>query len=199
MFTGLIQEIGTVTALRAQADPVLTIAANKVRQKLTLGASVACNGICLTVTDLLEDGFQVQVSAETLNKTTARDWRPGTRVNLEPALAMGDALGGHLLTGHVDTVIKITEKKLDGDSFRYRFEVPRDYARYIAPKGAVTLDGVSLTVNEVTGYEFGVNIIPHTQAWTTFGTLTSGHKVNLEIDLIARYLDRLLATKTDYS
>ena len=141
------------------------------------------------------DCFAVDVSAETLSKTTLGDWRPGRAVNLERALVLGDELGGHLVSGHVDAVTEVLSIRPEGDSRRFAFALPPDLARFIAPKGSVTLDGVSLTVNGVTATEFGVNIIPHTAQVTSFGDLEAGDRVNLEIDLLARYLERLMSKK----
>ena len=158
-----------------------------------IGASIACSGACLTVIAKTADTFDVQVSGETLAKTTLKHWTIGTNVNLEPALRMGDELGGHLVTGHVDGVARVVGVKREGDSIRLTFEAPKDLARFLAPKGSAVIEGVSLTVNEVDGATFGVNIIPHTQTATTLGALREGDSVNFEVDMIARYLDRLLA------
>jgi riboflavin synthase len=157
-----------------------------------IGASIACSGACLTVVEKGPDGFAVDVSAETLAHTTIGGWKPGDRVNLEQALRIGDALGGHLVSGHVDAVSTVLARRPDGESERFQFQIPEGYERLIAPKGSVCLDGVSLTVNEVESGRFGVNIIPHTAEKTTFGALDPGARVNLEVDLIARYVARLL-------
>ena len=163
---------------------------------IAVGASIACSGCCLTAIEMgrLQDGrgtFAVEASAETLSKTTLGDWKVGTRVNLERALKMGDELGGHIVSGHVDGLAEIISITPEGDSKRFRFKVPDGIARFIAVKGSVTLDGTSLTVNEVEGNIFGVNIIPHTQAVTTWGHARAGDAVNVEIDMLARYVARL--------
>ncbi len=193
MFTGIITDVGEVVArnggvfiVRSHYDPA-TIA---------LGASIAHDGCCLTVTSIKpENGgcsYTLDVSNETLSKTTLGSWRPGRAVNLERALKAGDELGGHIVSGHVDGVVRITDIQPDGESRRFNFEVPGDLARFIAPKGSVALDGTSLTVNEVAGNRFGVNLIPHTLTYTAWGRKTAGDLVNLEIDLFARYVARLM-------
>ncbi|MBI1272575.1 MAG: riboflavin synthase [Alphaproteobacteria bacterium] len=200
MFTGIIQDVGEVLAVQQAGDRTLTIATKLPLVDLDLGASVACNGICLTVVEKQAAAFMVQLSAETLGKTTAGGWRQGTKVNLERSLRAGDELGGHLVQGHVDGTGTIKSRTPEGDSLRFVIAVPSSLSRYIAPKGAVTLDGVSLTINDVleTGPEaaFGVNIIPHTRQWTNFGTLQPGNGVNIEVDMMARYLGRLLDAQT---
>jgi riboflavin synthase len=193
MFTGIVQDIGEVTAIDKKGDWTLTVTAKKLPvDKMAIGASVSCNGICLTVIEKDKDWFKVQVSAETLSKTTALHWRTGSRINLEPALRMGDELGGHLVTGHIDGTARVKDKQPEGDSIRYTFEVPHEFAKFIAAKGSVALDGVSMTVNEVNGHRFGVNVIPHTQTQTTLSAIEIGGEVNFEVDLIARYAGRLL-------
>ncbi len=192
MFTGIITDIGTVRAVERRGDTRFTIATHYPLGEIAIGASIACSGPCLTVVEKGNDCFSVDASAETLARTTAGDWREGTKINLERALRMGDELGGHLLTGHVDAVATLESRRSEGDSLRLTFRVPAPYDRAIASKGAVALDGVSLTVNEVEGAVFGVNIIPHTQRETTLGAVKPGDRLNLEIDLIARYLSRLI-------
>ncbi len=192
MFTGIVTDVGEVRAIAKRGDTRITIATRYPTREIAIGASIACSGPCLTVVDKGEDWFAVDASAETLGRTTAGGWRQGTRLNLERALKMGDELGGHLLTGHVDAVATVVGRKPEGDSLRFTVEVPEPYDRAIASKGAVALDGVSLTVNEVQGNRFGVNIIPHTQRETTLSAATPGDRINLEIDLIARYLARLV-------
>jgi riboflavin synthase len=192
MFTGITTDIGEIRAVEKRGDTRFTIATHFPTREIAIGASIACSGPCVTVVETGADWFAVEASAETLARTTAGGWRQGTRLNLERALKMGDELGGHLLTGHVDAVATVISRRPEGDSLRLAFEMPEPYHRAIAAKGAVALDGVSLTVNEVEGNRFGVNIIPHTQRQTTFGALAPGDKVNLEIDLIARYLARLI-------
>ncbi len=196
MFTGIIAEIGAITALEKRGDWVMTLAASKaLLDSLSLGASVACSGVCLTVIAHDVNTFTVQASAETLSKTTLGAWQVGTPVNLERALRMGDELGGHIVSGHVDGLARVVDRKAEGDSVRFRFEVPAAFASFLAPKGSVTLDGISLTVNEVEGNVFGVNIIPHTQTATTMGAKQVGDVLNFEIDVIARYVGRMLDQK----
>jgi riboflavin synthase len=170
----------------------LTIATAYPVDEIALGASIACSGPCLTVVAIEPGVFTVEASAETLARTTLGEWTEGTPVNLERALRLGDELGGHLVSGHVDGVAQLVERRPEGDSIRFTIEAPAELARYIAPKGSVALDGVSLTVNEVEGGRFGVNIIPYTLAHTSLGEARSGQRLNLEIDTIARYVARLL-------
>jgi riboflavin synthase len=193
MFTGIISDVGRVRAVLPGGDTTFAIATAYDTRDIALGASIACAGVCLTVKGKGDRWFSVQASAETLARSTLGRWREGTRINLERALKAGDELGGHILLGHVDAVADIVARRLEGDSLRFVFEVPAPFEKAIAPKGAVALDGVSLTVNEVEGRRFGVNIIPHTQANTTFGAAQPGDPVNLEIDVLARYVARLLA------
>jgi riboflavin synthase len=192
MFTGIITDIGRVRAIEPGGDPRYTIETRHDTTKIALGASIACSGCCVTVVDKGPGWFAVQVSAETLSLTTLGNWREGTRLNLELALKVGDELGGHILSGHVDGVGRIVARGLENDSVRYSIEVPPELARFIARKGSVAVNGVSLTVNEVEGNRFGVNIIPHTQAETTFDEAMVGDPANLEIDMLARYVARLL-------
>lgn len=192
MFTGIVTDIGTLREIRAGGDTTFIIGTKLDTGDLALGASVACAGVCLTVIDRGADWFAVQASAETLARSTLKDWRVGTGINLERALKAGDELGGHLVSGHVDAMAEIVERRSEGDSQRFAFRVPDAFAAAIAPKGSVALDGVSLTVNEVRGNRFGVNLIPHTLAHTTFGAAKVGERVNLEIDTLARYVARLL-------
>jgi riboflavin synthase len=198
MFTGIVTDVGRVVAVERRGDTLLTIATRYDAAGIDLGASIACNGVCLTVVERTAepDGarFRVSVSGETLSKTTAASWREGTRLNLERALRLGDELGGHIVSGHVDGVAELTARRAEGDSLRLTFRAPADLARFVASKGSVALDGVSLTVNEVEGAEFGINLIPHTQSVTTFGGLAPGDRVNLEVDMLARYVARLAAT-----
>jgi riboflavin synthase len=193
MFTGIIQDIGIVAAIAKKGDWRLTIKVNALSLAHTaIGASIACSGACLTVISKTADTFDVQVSQETLDVTTLKHWAVGTRINLEPALRMGDELGGHLVTGHVDGIARVVSRRAEGDSIRFQFEAPASLQRFIAPKGSAVIEGVSLTVNEVEGARFGVNIIPHTQTATTLGALAEDGEVNFEVDMIARYLDRLI-------
>ncbi len=193
MFTGIVQGIGTVVSVdKTRGDRTLTIAAKKFPlARLKLGASVACNGVCLTVTGRGKDRFKAQLSNETLKKTTAGSWRSGTSLNLEPALRASDELGGHLLLGHVDGRARVVGKKRDGGSLRYVFKLPAKFKKFLAPKGSIALDGVSLTVNDVKGARFGVNVIPYTQGLTALAALNAGDEANFEIDLMARYAGRL--------
>jgi riboflavin synthase len=198
MFTGIVTDIGEVVAIDRNGDTRLALATAYDTGTIDLGASIACNGVCLTVTDKRDGQFCVEASAETLDKTTIGGWRPGTKVNLERSLRLGDELGGHLVFGHVDGVARVVDISPDGDSLRWRFAVPEGLERFIAQKGSVAINGVSLTVNDIESDTFGVNIIPHTQAETTFrsaggdnGGVRQGDPVNLEIDMLARYVARL--------
>jgi riboflavin synthase len=197
LFTGLVQEIGEIRSLEPRqgsgaADLRLVVGFRSLeRARLELGASICVDGVCLTVAALDADSFAADVSGETLRVTTLGDKRAGSRVNLEPALRAGDALGGHWVSGHVDGVAEVVGAERDARSLQARIEAPRALARYIARKGSVTLDGVSLTVNEVEGTRFSINLIPHTLEVTTLGTLAQGSRLNLEIDLLARYVERL--------
>ena len=191
MFTGIITDIGTVRAVKKAGDTRFEITTGYDLGTVDMGASIACNGCCLTVIEKGPDWFAIQASAETLSKTTLGDWTTGTRINLERALKIGDELGGHIVSGHVDGLGEVVSITPEGDSQRFRFRVPNELARFIAPKGSVAIDGTSLTVNEVEGNVFGVNIIPHTQTVTTWGTMKVGQRVNIEIDMLARYVARL--------
>ena len=195
MFTGIIQTIGEVDSITAEeGDVQLQIAAPGLGlEQVAIGDSIAVNGCCLTVTRLLDNAFIADVSQETLNVTTLRDWQVGTLVNLEKALTAGQPLGGHYVTGHVDCVASITQLESDARSTRMQVEVPPPFARYIARKGSITIDGVSLTVNEVGPTTFAVNLIPHTLDVTVLNRYVVGTRVNLEVDIIARYLERLQA------
>lgn len=193
MFTGIITDIGRITQVEAGGDMRARIGCNYDMAGVAIGASIACDGVCLTVVAKGPDWFDVDVSAETLSKTNigAAGWVLGQRINLERALRIGDELGGHIVSGHVDGVALIEDMRHEGDSLRVTLSAPAELARFIAPKGSVTLNGTSLTVNEVEGNRFGVNLIPHTREVTTWGDARSGHKVNLEIDMLARYVARL--------
>ncbi|MBV5336116.1 riboflavin synthase [bacterium] len=192
MFTGIITDVGTVRAVDRQGEARFEINTAFHLDDVAIGASIAHSGVCLTVVEKGAGWFAVQASGETLSKTTLGDWSAGTPVNLERAMKLGDELGGHIVSGHVDGVATVTEIRPDGESVRFTFESPAELERYVAPKGSVALDGVSLTVNEVDGRRFGVNIIPHTQHATTFGRLQAGDRVNMEIDMLARYVARLV-------
>ena len=191
MFTGIITDLGQVRAIEPAGDTRIVLSTAYDTKGIDVGTSIACSGVCLTVVDKGPGWFAVNASAETLACTTLGVWRQDTAVNLERSLRVGDELGGHIVTGHVNGVAEIVERRAEGDSIRFAFVAPGHLARFIAPKGAVALDGVSLAVNEVDGARFGVNIIPHTQAMTTFATAAPGDKVNLEIDVLARYVARL--------
>jgi riboflavin synthase len=198
MFTGIITDIGTIRQAEQRGDLRLIIGCSYDMDGVDLGASIACSGCCLTVVDKGTDWFAVDASAETASKTAQGVWTAGRRLNLERALKIGDELGGHIVTGHVDGVGEVVTVQAEGDSHRVEVSVGSDIAPYIAPKGSVTVDGVSLTVNSVTDNDdgsatFGLNIIPHTWDVTTFGDLEAGQAVNLEIDVLARYLARMQA------
>ncbi|RVU39208.1 riboflavin synthase [Hwanghaeella grinnelliae] len=199
MFTGIITDIGSVKSIEQRGDTRFVIRTRYDMDGVDIGASICCSGACLTVIEKGKDGtadwFAVDVSAETLSKTTLGDWRAETPINLERALKVGDELGGHIVSGHVDGVGTVVDSTPEGDSVRWVFDVPDEIAPFVAPKGSVAINGVSLTVNEVEGNRFGVNIIPHTAEHTTFGTLAVGDKVNLEVDPLARYVARLLEMK----
>ncbi|HEX5599804.1 MAG TPA: riboflavin synthase [Hyphomicrobiaceae bacterium] len=193
MFTGIITDIGEVIA---RDGGRFSIRSRYTADTIKIGASIACDGCCLTVTAVEPQGtgsvFSVDTSNETRSKTTIDSWQAGRRINLERALTAGDELGGHIVTGHVDGVARILDIQPDGESRRFTFEAPEHLALYIAPKGSVALDGTSLTVNEVAGNRFGVNVIPHTLTVTTWGAKTAGQLVNLEVDIFARYVARLM-------
>jgi riboflavin synthase len=214
MFTGIVTDLGRVRAVEGRGERRFTFATGYPPADLSAGASIACSGACLTVVAFGEiagpdapdmpgarSWFAADVSAETLSKTSLGDWQVGTPVNFERALRLGDELGGHLVSGHVDGLARVVERRPEGGSHRFVFAAAAELAPFIAPKGSVALDGVSLTVNEVAdvsdgGCRFGVNIVPHTAAVTTFGALAVGDAVNLEIDMVARYLRRLLESRS---
>jgi riboflavin synthase len=194
MFTGIISDLGTVAARNGGR---FEIRCSYPADSIALGASIACDGACLTAVEVTPEPsggsiFTVDVSNETLARTTLEEWQPGRRVNLERALKAGEELGGHLVAGHVDGVGRIVDMRDDAQSRRVTVQVPAELARYIASKGSVALDGISLTVNEAAGSRFGINIIPHTLTHTTLGARKPGDRVNLEVDLIARYVARLM-------
>lgn len=192
MFTGIITDVGRVVEIERRGDLRLTIETRYDMERVAMGASIASNGVCLTVVEKLDFAYRVDVSAETIAKTTVGDWIVGTPLNLERSLKLGDELGGHLVYGHVDGVIRVLSVTPEGDSHRWRFQVPASLKNFIAAKGSVALNGVSLTVNEVEDDVFGVNIIPHTAVETTFGRLGPGDRINLEVDMLARYVARLV-------
>jgi len=193
MFTGIITDIGDVRETEMQGDLLARIGTSYVTSGIDVGASIACDGVCLTVIELGADWFDVQISAETVNLTNigANKWPAGRRLNLERALKVGDELGGHIVSGHVDGVAEIIEIYDEGDSTRVTLRAPEALAKFVAPKGSVALNGTSLTVNEVNGTDFGINFIPHTKTATTWGDAQVGDAVNLEIDTLARYVARL--------
>jgi len=191
MFTGIVTDIGTVRSLAQRGDLRAEIVTGYDMRAVARGASIACDGVCLTVTDKGADWFAVDVSAETLSKTALGGWAPDRRVNLERALRVGDELGGHIVSGHVDGLAEVVSIVPEGDSRRIRLRVPHSLAGFIAPKGSVALNGTSLTVNEVEEDEFGINLIPHTLQVTTWGDIREGDAINLEIDTLARYVARL--------
>ena len=195
MFTGIITDIGHISAVEPRGDLRVTIATGYDTSGLAIGASVACSGVCLTVVAKAEGQFSVDVSGETQSRTAVGQWTAGRRLNLERALKVGDELGGHIVTGHVDAVGTVISAEPDGDSTRIVIEVPKEIAPFLAAKGSVCLDGVSLTVNTVQDNEIGaiftINVIPHTAEWTTFGSIGPGDQLNIEIDVLARYLARM--------
>ncbi|HGG05629.1 MAG TPA: riboflavin synthase [Aliiroseovarius sp.] len=194
MFTGIITDIGRVQAVQVKGDMRARIQTGYDTGCIDLGASIASDGVCLTVVTLGPDWYEVDISAETLSKTNLSAWAEGRRVNLERALRVGDELGGHIVSGHVDGVARVISVTGEGDSTRVSLRAPHDLARFIAPKGSVALNGTSLTVNEVEGDTFGVNLISHTKAVTNWGDVQAGDQVNLEIDTLARYVARLAET-----
>ena len=197
MFTGIVSDVGEVRAVTPRSGDLrrISIACSYPHDSIALGASIACSGVCLTVTDTAQDAgrtiFSADAAAETLRVTTAGDWKPGSKINLERSLKMGDELGGHLILGHIDGIATLEQRDDLTDSARMMFRAPGALMRFIAPKGSVTLDGVSLTVNDVGHDTFSVLIIPHTLQVTTFGALRTGARVNLEVDQMARYAARL--------
>jgi riboflavin synthase len=195
MFTGIVTDLGEVRRIEKRGDTHIVIGTNYETGEIELGASIACSGICLTVVDRGRSGdgwFAVTASAETVSKTNLGEWAVGSVVNLERPVRVGDELGGHIVTGHIDGTAKLIRLAPEGESTRMLFEVPAKLASLIAPKGSIAVDGVSLTVNEANGDRFGVNVIPHTLKVTSFGQLKEGSHVNVEVDLLARYVQRLL-------
>ena len=202
MFTGIVTDIGEVIELEQRGDLRARIRTAYETASILIGASIACDGVCLTVVDVGDDWFDVEISAETVSKTTigyplqnksGPSWQKGRKVNLERALKVGDELGGHIVSGHVDGVAKIIQLAEVGDSTEVMLEAPKNLAKYIAVKGSVALNGTSLTVNKVDGHRFSINFIPHTKTVTTWGQMSLGDPVNIEIDTMARYVDRLNA------
>jgi riboflavin synthase len=194
MFTGIVTDVGTVRRIEKRGDTHVEIGTHFDAGEIQIGASIACAGVCLTVVEKgssIDRWFAVTASEETLSKTNLGVWQVGRRVNLERPLRVGDELGGHIVSGHVDGTAEILSVAPEGESVRMTFSIPSDFARFVAPKGSVALDGVSLTVNDVDGRHFGVNLIPHTLKVTTLGEARTGDRVNFEIDLLARYVARL--------
>ena len=199
MFTGIVTDVGTVRSAEQRGDLRLVIETCYDLDSVDLGASISCSGVCLTVVDKGQDWFAVDISAETISKTAADRWVEGAKLNLERALRLGDELGGHIVTGHVDAVAEVVGTCAEGDSTRIGVSVPKVLAPMIARKGSITIDGVSLTVNEVRdggdATHFAVNIIPHTANRTTLGDVSAGKQLNVEVDVLARYLDRMMAAR----
>jgi riboflavin synthase len=200
MFTGIVSDVGTVIMAEQRSDLRLKIRCGYGMASVDLGASICCSGVCLTVVDKGDDWFAVDVSTETLSRTANALWKEGSNLNLERSLRVGDELGGHFVTGHVDCIGEIVGICREGGSTRIGIAVPRDYAALIAPKGSIALDGVSLTVNEVREADdgathFSVNIIPHTAEHTSFGSAAAGRQLNVEVDVLARYIDRMISTR----
>lgn len=201
MFTGIVTDIGTVAGAEQRSDLRLTIRCGYAMETVDLGASICCSGVCLTVVDKGEDWFAVDVSTETLSRTANALWKEGAKLNLERSLRVGDELGGHFVSGHVDCVGTIVGVCPEGGSTRIGVSIPKDYAALVAPKGSIALDGVSLTVNDVREAEdgsthFSVNIIPHTAEHTTLGSAAAGGQLNVEVDVLARYIDRMIAARS---
>jgi riboflavin synthase len=201
MFTGIVTDIGTVRSAEQRGDLRLVIGTDYNMETVELGASIACSGACLTVVDKGKDWFAVDLSGETVSKTASDHWREGARLNLERSLRLGDEIGGHIVTGHVDAVGNVVGVVPEGDSRRVAIAVPRTLGGMIAAKGSVALDGVSMTVNEVADGEdgtsaFTVNVIPHTAQHTTLGELAADRQLNVEVDVLARYIDRMLAARS---
>ena len=201
MFTGIVTDVGTVGSAEQRGALRLVIGTGYDLASIDLGASISCSGVCLTVVDKGENWFAVDVSGETVSKTAADHWREGAKLNLERALRLGDELGGHIVTGHVDAVAQVTETVQDGDSTRLHIRAPSGLGPMIAAKGSITLDGVSLTVNDARNktdgdVHFSVNIIPHTAQHTTLGAARTGQQLNVEIDVLARYIHRMLTVKS---
>ncbi|MFZ5707074.1 MAG: riboflavin synthase [Pseudomonadota bacterium] len=201
MFTGIITDIGTIVATEQRGDLHVRIACSYDTGSIDIGASIACSGACMTVVELGQDWFAVDISGESVSRTAPGRWESGRKLNLERSLKLGDELGGHIVTGHVDGVGTVASIGTEGDSKRFEIRAPAELAPYLAEKGSITVDGVSLTVNTITDQPdgstlFGLNIIPHTAAVTTIGLLEIGDSVNLEIDVLARYLRRMEHLRT---
>jgi riboflavin synthase len=199
MFTGIVTDVGTVRSAEQRGDLRLRIATGYDLDTVELGASISCSGVCLTVVDKGDDWFAVDVSGETLSRTARALWSEGAKLNLERSLRMGDELGGHIVTGHVDALGEVVEAQPEGDSVRILVSVPSELGAMVAPKGSIALDGVSLTVNEIedlgTDTRFSVNLIPHTMQETTLANIAAGRQLNVEVDVLARYIQRMIATR----
>ncbi len=195
MFTGIITDVGAVRAVEKRGDTRFVLQTSYDTSGIDMGASICCDGVCLTVVAKGPDWFSVDVSAESLNLSTLGDWREGRAINLERSLRVGDELGGHIVSGHVDGIASVVALRAEGDSLRATFELPERLQRFVASKGSVAINGVSLTVNEVEGRRFGVNLIPHTRQVTSFQDIKVGDRVNIEIDVLARYVARLAETE----
>jgi riboflavin synthase len=200
MFTGIVTDVGTVRSAEQRGDLRLTIGCNYDMGGVDLGASIACSGVCLTVVDKGDDWFAVDVSGETVSRTAANLWSEGARLNLERSLRLGDELGGHIVSGHVDAVAEVVGAFAEGDSARIGVRIRRELGAMVAPKGSIALDGVSLTVNDVRDADdgsthFSVNLIPHTAQQTTFGEMAAGRQLNVEVDVLARYIQRMMAAR----
>ena len=199
MFTGIVQSLGIVKNIRPKdGDLEITVKADRIDwNKISIGESISINGICLTATKIHSDGFDADISSETMSVTTLSNIKKNDQLNIEPSLTVGDKIGGHFVTGHIDCVAEIVSKESKARAISLQIEVPNRIARYIAPKGSITVDGVSLTVNSVNGSNFNVYIIPHTAKATIIGDYKIGDKVNIEIDMMARYIERLLDKPND--
>ncbi len=197
MFTGLVKDIGTIKSIdKNNGDMRIEIDTNMNLSNINIGASICCSGCCLTVVEKAKNSFSVDVSNETLSKTNLGAWRVMNQVNLEPSLKVGDEVGGHFVSGHIDATSKVIDIVKDAGSYRFEIEIPKNLDKYIATKGSIAIDGISLTVNEVNSNSFGVNIIPHTWSNTTLNARKVGDLVNIEIDLLARYVVRSLETQS---
>ena len=196
MFTGLVQDIGTIRSINGNSESKrIEVEVSDRFTQGQIGASICCSGVCLSVVEKTKDSLFFDVSAETLNRTTIGSWDVMTRINLEPSLCFGDELGGHIVSGHIDTTTEFLALEKEGDSYRLEIAIPEGYAHYFASKGSIAVDGVSLTINEVEQEHFGVNIIPHTWENTTIGDRKVDDKLNLEIDMLARYVARMMDYK----
>lgn len=191
MFTGIITDVGRIENISKNKDLRLTIQTSFKQENLVVGSSIACSGPCLTIVESKDNLFSVEVSNETISKTNIRKWKPGNLINLEKGLKVGDEIGGHFVTGHIDGVIKLIDKKSDAGSLVLTFEQNKDLRKFIPPKGSISIEGVSLTINKSLENEFTVNIIDHTQKNTTLGELVIGQSVNIEVDMFARYINQL--------